>query len=234
MQEDCCTMLWGKFCSPLSSLLSLSLQPSFHPTCVLLLPPHQSFPPPPIPAFSLLQQFLFRLFHLAPSHFSNSAMIYLYGITTIHLPSIGFSFLSSLPIFLALSPGFHFAFHPTNNSHFSQVSFQALAMLPWRNVLMVWDLCWMWTWQRIFRSICPPRRDVLPQTGDCHSQKTLKESADLLSSHLPRGWGNNCVRREGTCPQDMVKSVTTRLPNHCERGKGLQQGTLWSLRVVGI
>lgn len=64
--------------------------------------------------------------------------------------------------------------------------------------------------------------------------KKLMESADLLSSHLPLGWGNNCIRRGGTCPQDVVKSVTTWMPNQCKKGNGLQQGTTWNLRVVGM
>lgn len=40
------------------------------------------------------------------------------------------SFLSSPSICLSLSSVFHLALHLTNNSHFSQVSFQALEWLP--------------------------------------------------------------------------------------------------------
>lgn len=61
------------------------------------------------------------------------------------------------------------------------------------------------------------------------SPKDLVEHAGLLSSHLPHGWRDNCVSR-GTCPQDMVNTVTTWLPNHYERGNGVLQETFCSLR----
>lgn len=77
---------------------------------------------------------------------------------------------------------------------------------------------------------CPVTEEIHPPSKRrWPSPKHLMEHAGLLSSHLPHGRRDNCVSR-GTCPQDMVDTVTTWLPNHYKRGNRVLQGTFCSLR----
>lgn len=78
---------------------------------------------------------------------------------------------------------------------------------------------------------CPVTEKICPSPkGETAIPKKRTEHANLLSSHLPHGWRDTCVRR-GACPQDRVYMVTTWMPNHYKRGNGLLQGTSWSVRA---
>lgn len=87
----------------------------------------------------------------------------------------------------------------------------------------------MGTRQCISRSVRSPRRYILPQRGDGHHQNISWNMQASFHPIFPHGQRDNCVSR-GTCPQDVVNTVTTWLPNHYKRGNGVLQGTFCSLR----
>lgn len=226
MQKECCTTAWGKFCSSLSPLCFLRLPKP--------LPTRSNSPAAPSSSLFSFSSWPCLLFsaavslltsYLTPSHFF--AWIYLYGYLYLNY---FFSFWSLLLLFFLPLPSF-FPFPPSCIWLFISpitANFLRFSFRPWNGCLrgissLVWDLCWMRSRHCIFRAVMssPKVEIAIP--------KNLAEHASLLSSHLPCGWRDTCVRR-GPCPQDRVYAVTAWMPNHCKRGNGLLQGTLWSLR----
>lgn len=174
MQEESCTVVWGKFCSsPLSPPCFLCLS---KPLPTLSIPPAVptlslfSFPSWPCLLFSAAVSFLIS--HLTPSHFSASAWIYLYGYLNYLFSFWSLLLLSSLPLPSFFLPSSIWLFISPIRAIFLRFPFR-----PWNGCLrgislLGWDLCWMRLWRCIFRPDQSLGRCVLPQSGDCHPPKT--------------------------------------------------------------